>query len=280
MSSFFNKKVVIWTIVVLFLFSVIGFTFGGRTQITFLEDTTGKTLTPITKFLYVGGNYIGGFFKPITKYWKLDDENQLLREENIKLQNEIIQLKLDLREYDDIDNLKEALNYTEIAGVQNYISCNVIGKTPGNWFRIFTIDAGTKQGIEKNSAVLNGQGLIGQVYEVGSDWSKIITIVDNRTRISFEVLSEEQSYIGIVNGTNESLSGYLFDNEADIQEGDIIVTSGLGIYPKGIKIGTIKSIDLKKDELLKSIEVEPDVNFNNLSKVMVVPVTKESGLGD
>lgn len=281
MTSFFNKKMVIWSIVIILLIITIGFTFGGRAKVTFIEDTAGKTLTPVSKFLYVGGNYLGDFFKPITKFWKLDDENQLLREENIKLQNEIIKLQLNLREYKEITNLKEALNYTESRGLKEYITCDVVGKTPGNWFRIFTIDAGSDDGIVKNSAVINGQGLIGQVYEVGSNWAKIITIIDNRTRISFEILDEsDKAYIGIVSGNNEALNGYLFDNEASVKEGDTIVTSGLGIYPKGIKIGVVESVDLKKDDLLKSIAVKPDVNFNNLDKVMVIPVTNKEVQGE
>ena len=169
MSSFFNKKTVIGTCIVIILLIIIGVTFGGRSEVTLFEDTTGKAVTPISKFLYVGGNSVIDFFEPITKYWKLDDENQGLREENIGLQNEIIKLQLELRKYKDLDTMKTALNYTEEAGIEDYITCNVIGKSPGNWFRMFTIDAGGDNGIVKNSAVVNGQGLVGQVYEVGSD---------------------------------------------------------------------------------------------------------------
>ncbi|MBO4725281.1 MAG: rod shape-determining protein MreC, partial [Firmicutes bacterium] len=49
-----------------------------------------------------------------------------------------------------------------------------------------------------------------------------------------------------------------------------LITSGIGLYPQGIEIGTVKSVSFNKDTQLKTIEVEPAVDFNSLKKVMVL----------
>lgn len=272
MGNIFKSKVMIVTIVTIILLIIIGITFGGRDNITSGENLAGNILTPIQKFFYLGSDFISDFIHPVANVWKLDGQNKKLREENIKLQNQIIKLKLKVQEIDDLENLYNALNYAKEKNIENYVTCNVIAKDPGNWFNLFTIDAGLKDGITKNSTVMNGDGLIGLVYEVGDTWAKVITIIDNRSRVSFEILSDKNSNIGLINGSGDkNLKGYLFDTETKAEIGDYIVTSGLGLHPKGIIIGKIKDVIVKEDELLENIIVEPNVNFKKLDRVFVIP---------
>ncbi|MDK2918026.1 MAG: rod shape-determining protein MreC [Candidatus Petromonas sp.] len=260
------------TVVTIIIIIIMGVTFGGREHITFAENKVGNIVTPAQKFLFLGSNFIYKLVEPITNIWKLDKENELLKEENRKLQNKIIQLTLSRQERNDLQNLRSALNYTKSNGIKNYITSNVIAKDPGNWYHMFTIDAGLKDGITKNSTVMNGDGLIGLVYEVGDTWSKVISIIDNKSRVSFEILDVENDNIGMINGKGTAyLSGYLIDPQAKVNVGDKIITSGLGLYPKGILIGSIKDVIIKKDELLKSIVVEPSVDFKNIDKVLIIP---------
>jgi len=272
MLNIFKRKIMIVTVVAIILLIIIGITFEGRENITTAEKIVGNSLTPIQKFFQLGSNFISDIVSPVLNVWKLDEENEKLREENVKLQDEIIKLKLKIQEIEDLEGLKAALNYAKENNIQSYITCNVIAKDPGNWFNIFTIDAGLKDGITKNSTVMNGDGLIGLVYEVGDTWAKVITIIDNRSRVSFEILSENNDNIGLINGNGELLlKGYLFDPEAEIKIGDQIITSGLGLYPKGILIGKIEEVIVKEDELLESIMVQPSVNFKKLDRVFVIP---------
>lgn len=272
MKSIFKSKIMIVTIVTIILLVIIGVTFGGRDTITTAEKYVGNALTPVQKFFYIGSNFISDLINPVTNVWKLDEENKNLREENIELQNQIIKLKLKIQEFDDLESLQSALNYAGEKGINDYVTCNVVGKDPGNWFNLFTIDAGLKDGITKDSTVMNGDGLVGIVFEVGDTWAKVITIIDNRSRVSFEILSETNDNIGLINGNGEELlKGYLFDTEAEVEIGDQIITSGLGLYPKGILIGDIKEIIVNEDELLKGIIVEPSVNFKKMDRVFVIP---------
>lgn len=277
MFNIFKSKIMIVTVVAIILLVIIGITFGGRDNITTAEKMVGNTVTPVQKFFQLGGNFISDLLDPVLNVWKLDEENEELRSENVKLQNDIIKLKLRIQEFEDLSDLQKALNYAKSNGIEDYVTSNVIAKDPGNWFNIFTIDVGLKHGIKKNSTVMNGDGLIGLVYEVGDTWAKVITLIDNRSRVSFEILSETNNNIGLINGNGEALlEGYLFDHETTVSVGDQIITSGLGLYPKGILIGSIKEVQMKEDELLKSIVVEPSVNFKKLNRVFVIPKNNTS----
>lgn len=251
---------------------IIGVTYGGRDKITFSENQIGRIMTPIQKFLYMGSDFISDLINPIINIRKIDEENQKLKEENKKLKKKIIELTLLQQEKEDLENLRQVLKYISKKGIDSYVTCNVVAKDPGNWFNMFTIDAGFNDGITKNSTVLNEDGLVGLVYEVGANWSKVISIIDNRSRVSFKVLSVIEDNIGLINGKGEAtLKGYLIDPQKNIDIGDKIITSGLGIYPEGILIGKVIDVIAKKDELLKTIIVEPSVNFKRLDRVLVIP---------
>jgi len=272
MLNLLKRKIMIVTAVAIIIIIIMGVTYGGREHITFAENKAGNIVTPAQKFLFIGSNFINELIEPLTNIWNMNKENKLLKEENRKLQNKIIELTLSRQEKKDLENLREALNYTSSNDIQNYVTSNVIAKDPGNWYNMFIVDAGLNDGITKNSAVINGDGLIGLVYEVGDTWAKVISIIDNKSRVSFETLDVENDNIGMINGKGTAyLSGYLIDPQAKVYVGDKIITSGLGLYPKGILIGIIKDVIIKKDELLKSIVVEPSVNFKNIDRVLIIP---------
>jgi rod shape-determining protein MreC len=272
MLNLLKRKIMIVTTVAIIIIIIMGVTYGGREHITFAENKAGNIVTPAQKFLFIGSNFINELIEPLTNIWNMNKENKLLKEENRKLQNKIIELTLSRQEKKDLENLREALNYTSSNDIQNYVTSNVIAKDPGNWYNMFIVDAGLNDGITKNSAVINGDGLIGLVYEVGDTWAKVISIIDNKSRVSFETLDVENDNIGMINGKGTAyLSGYLIDPQAKVYVGDKIITSGLGLYPKGILIGIIKDVIIKKDELLKSIVVEPSVNFKNIDRVLIIP---------
>jgi rod shape-determining protein MreC len=250
----------------------MGITMGGRERVTFVENTIGNIISPIQKGVYNVGNFIGDKVRPIISIWEIEAENKELEAENEILNKQLTEALLTATEYEDLKSLVSALNYVENQGIDDYVTVNVIAKDTGNWYNMFTIDAGTNDGITKNSAVMNGNGLVGLVYEVGSNWGKVVTIIDNKSSIGFEVLGADQTYNGVLNGdVNSVIKGELYDSQAVVGVGNIVVTSGLGIYPKGIHIGYISEVKLDEDKLLTTIVVESSVNFKNIDRLFVIP---------
>lgn len=258
-------------IVALLIVTMMGITMGGRERVTFVENAIGSVVTPIQKGVYSVGDFLADKIRPIISIWELEDENEALLIENERLNQALIDAQLTAEEYEDLNDLKSALHYVDDLRIDEYITCNVIGKDTGNWYNMFMIDAGTNDGITKYSAVINGNGLVGLVYEVGSDWGKVVTIIDNKSSIGFEVLGADQTYDGVLHGNvNAVISGELYDARATVEVGNTIVTSGLGVLAKGIHVGSISEVKYDEDSLLTEIVVEPSVNFKNINRVFVV----------
>ena len=256
------------------LIAIMGLTVGGRNQVTFVENSIGQVITPVHKFFSSISQFTAEKVRPLSEVWGAQAENVVLREENEQLRQELIEATLTQKELSDLKELEASLNYAKRNDINNYITGNVIAKDMGNWYNMFVIDAGAKHGIVKNSTVMSGEGIVGLVYEVGEDWSKVVSIIDNKSTISFEILDASFSYDGKVNGSmDEILKGHLYDPQAEVNVGDRIVTSGLGLYPKGILIGYITEVEVDEDSLLKNVTVSPAVNFRKLDRVFVIPKT-------
>lgn len=264
------------TVVAIILIIIIGVTASGREKITSLENLIGNIITPVQKFFYRGGESVVGTFKSIGSISQLRTENTALNEENAKLKEQVRNYEDIISKSDYLRNaaiLKEKTNY-------NLVEAQIIGKDPGNWFDRFIIDKGTKDGIKKDDAVIQGiqvdgntveEGLVGRVVEVGDDWAKVIAIIDAGSNLSFNVIRTQDG--GIMKGSLDegNISGYLFDTKADVVKGDKLLTSGLGgIFIKGLYIGEISEVTKNSDDLLVNIEVEPAINFNKLQNVFVI----------
>ncbi|NLM04654.1 MAG: rod shape-determining protein MreC [Clostridiales bacterium] len=270
-----NKSIIIVTIIAVILIAVIIFTGTKREEMTAVERWIGNIITPVNNIMYNISQMTGQGLYSIFNFNKIANENELLKKEIELLEKEIIQIKLDRDELEELRGLKFALNYIEEDEDFIPIAANITAKSSSNWFDIFTIDVGENQGVTKDSIILASNGLVGRVYDVGGNWSKVVSIIDSNSSVSFQVL-RNKSYQGIISGsiTNE-LKGYLFDPNAEVVMGDKLITSGLGMYPKGIMIGEVIEVSKSSDQLLKTVTVEPAVNFQRLNKVLVIsPNTK------
>ncbi|MGN0715134.1 MAG: rod shape-determining protein MreC, partial [Anaerovoracaceae bacterium] len=85
------------------------------------------------------------------------------------------------------------------------------------------------------------------------------------------MVARDRKLLGVVEGNQQAqIAGYMLKGNASAAEGDIIITSGMGTYPAGLEIGTIKTITYNSDTLLKEITVEPAADFRSLKKVSVI----------
>lgn len=265
-----------WLIVVLgvLLLVIMGITMGGRSNITYVERLTGDLLSPVNKVVSSMGNFVSDRVMPVLEVWNIKDENDALRAENELLKTELMEYTLDSKELAELRELQDSLNYVDRMRITNYVSSSVIAKDTGNWYNMFLIDVGLLDGVTKNSTVMNGDGLIGLVYEAGDNWAKVISIIDNNSSIGFEMRRVDKDFDGLITGSVDSvIRGKLFDPKAQVVVGDKIMTSGVGLYPKGILIGEIKEVIVDQNDLLTEVVVEPSVNFKRLNKVLVIPAS-------
>ncbi len=275
---FFFKKYknrMIVTIVAIILIIVIGVTSNKRTGLSKIEKTIGDIIKPVEKFFFNIGKRSSNFFSSIKDIGNLREEN-----ENLKLK--IAELEEKNRLYEDLIGKAEYLkSEKQLMQNTNYnlITAQIIGKEPGNWFDRFTIDKGLNDGVKKGDTVIQGvetddgiiqEGIVGRIAEVGDNWSKVVSIIDENSKISFKVIRTQDG--GIISGSVDGrLNGYLFDTKADIMKGDKLFSSGLGgIYVKDLYIGEITDVIKKDEDLTKHIEIESAVDFKKLYKVFII----------
>jgi len=254
------------------LIIIIGLTMGGREKISAFENLVGKVLSPIQKVFDGASKVTDSIFSPIVNIWENKKIIEELELENDSLYEKIVDITLENNEYEELKELREVFSYLDDDYKDNILESKVIVKEPGNWYNMFTIDLGIQDGITKNSIVINGDGLVGLVYEAGSTWSKVISVIDNKSSIGFEIVDVKRNYEGIIDGGIDGiLKGTLFDPKCEIEIGDLVSTSGKGLYPEGIIIGTVEEIIVDPDELLIQVVIKPYVNFKKLNRVLVIP---------
>ena len=267
-------------LVTIILIIVIGITSRDRQSMTVVESTIGQALSPVQKVLHNVGESISGTFGSVASISQLKGENERLKEELLKLEKQN-------RVMDDIISRSDHLRNEAIlkeTSTYRFVDAQIVGRDPGNWFDRFIIDKGTKHGINKGDPVVQGievdgkvveEGLIGRIIEVGDNWAKVMSIIDEGSNVSFKVIRTQDG--GILSGSFQAnLEGYLFDADADVFKGDKLITSGLGgNFMRDLYIGEITEVTKRGDELMKTITVKPAVNFNKLNDVLVIIGNKE-----
>ena len=229
-----------------------------------------KVVTMVQGPVSSAGNGVKTGVKGIFQFRAIMQENEELKQQIADLNREIIQNKLTEAELAELRNLSNVLGYENVSSNYSFVTADVIAMDGSNWFNLFTINAGSEDGIYKDAVVINGDGLIGRVLEVGTDWSKVVSVIDETNSVSFKVFRDMQ-LLGILSGDGKgSLAGYMIDPEAAVIDGDILITSGMGMYPEGIPIGKVKKVVWNNDTLLKTISIEPSAYFKNLQKVTVL----------
>lgn len=263
------------TAVAIILIVIIGLTSKERMSLTKFENFFGNALRPIKKVGYSVGNRINTSLESVLNVTRLSKENKelkievaRLREENANLENLIGQSDILINEAQLIEETKYKL-----------LPAQVTGKQPGNWYDVFTIDKGLKDGLSKGDTIIQAieldkdtiyEGLVGRVVDVGNNWAKVVSIIDELNKMGFKIIRTQDG--GILSGSVDNvLSGYLYDNEADVIVGDKLYTSGIGtVFEKDIYIGEVEEVIEVEEELTKKIIVKPAVDFKKLYRVFAI----------
>lgn len=151
------------------------------------------------------------------------------------------------------------------------VPARTVAISPSNFEWIITIDVGRVDGVQRNMPVVNGDGLVGRVYSVGERSSRVIALID--PNFSVTVRSASSGHVGVLDGRgSDLLSLRLLDSRAEIVAGDEIVTSSFdaGLYPEGIPIGVIRSVQRASSQLITDVAVNPYVDFTRLGHVLVL----------
>lgn len=222
---------------------------------------------PIQKKIYEIGDYIKRTKEAIVSYQEILEENQVLKNEQIKYD---ILLSYNEKILEENKRLQEILKIKEEKNL-NLKVAKVNFRNPSNLYTRFYINLGKKDGVKKNMIVLSGETLIGKVGRVYENYS----IVDMITSENFNVSAlTESQMLGIIKGSDEEDGTLYFEANTfqnNIEIGEKIYTSGISeIYPKGLYIGKVSEIDEDNGELFRSIKVKNDIDVLNMMEVLIL----------
>lgn len=225
-------------------------------------------------FRYVGvaiGDSIDGF----KKYFSAIDE---LYEENSKLKDEINRLEGELADANGVreenERLKEYLGIKKLYPDFELTEALIIGSESENYMTVMTLNKGKNHGIDVGMAVIVEEGLVGSVFEVGSNWCKVRAL--HEASASVGACIPRSGEIGIVSGDialkdrGECYLGYL-SADADVEVDDTVYTSGIGsVYPEGLLIGKVTEVKPNDSLRTKEATVSLAVDFTDLKYVLII----------
>lgn len=245
-----------------------------------IKTVMGSVVVPLQEGMNSIGEWVGNKSDALKTVRKLKKENAKLSNKVAELTEEnslLAQNKYELERLRDMYQLdKDYSSYPKIGA-------NVISKDAGNFFNIFTINKGSDDGIKKDMNVISGGGLVGLVFEVGKNYAKVRSIIDDEssTSVSFPNTSETAIVSGDLKLMKDNLMNITeISKNAKIAEGDMVVTSKISNkFLPGILVGYVMKTSKDPNELTQSGQITPVVDFQHIDEVLVITTLKE-GLKD
>jgi len=237
----------------------------GRREMTlphkFIFEILGTAQAGVTGIL----SYCGGLWDDYIVLLNVRDENKRLRDEikkhqvtNIKYR-EAVATNFRLSKLLD---LKETLPPPTL-------TAQIVGRDPSQWFKTFSIDRNSSDGITKGMPVVTVEGVVGHVLEGSSHYAKVLQANDPNSAI--EVLIQNTRVQGIIKGTGTGYRLHYVVKNNEVNPGDQLVTSGLGgVFPKGLPVGTISKVVSNRRGMFLDIDVTPAIDFSKLENVIVI----------
>ena len=267
----FGKKSIIVVLVLFIIIAVVGWAWRQRDSLPFIT----KPLQIVAAPFEYGASRI---MDTLSSTFHIVDISLKNRIEWESLEKENAELKERSVDYDEI--LAENKRYRELLDFKaahrqfNVRAGSVISRDYGTWSNTMVIDIGSEDGIEENMAVVTPAGVVGFISDVYPHSSRVQLLTDPRTSIGAIVQRPESRVSSVVRGNGNVPTEPQFVNiakDADILEGDTLVTSGFGsIYPMGLYIGTIVSIHQDDNDFVKYAVIRPGVDFSKLEEVFVI----------
>lgn len=207
----------------------------------------------------------------ISAYFHLKSVNEDLLDRNMQLERQITNLEMALLEH-EVDSAE--MNSIRNLPRTDYeiFKARVINNSLNQVDNYITLDKGSKDGIRPEMGVVDGNGVVGIVYDTSPHYSVVISILNSKSSISCKIVGSE--YFGYLKWEHgDSQYAYLKDlpRHAEFNLGDTVVTSGYStVFPEGIVVGTVDDMSNSNDGLSYLLKVKLATNFGKVSDVRVI----------
>ena len=214
--------------------------------------------------------------RPIGNFFSSVGDLANLRERNAELENLVKDYESRIAEADSVadenEELRRELGLDESWASMERVTAQVISKENNNYRWLVTIDKGESDGVSPDMAVITPDGLAGKIVSVEANAATVLLLIDANGAAAAKV--EDKGITGSVTGQGggRPLNMEFVPNDADVEEGDVILTSSYngGIFPPNIPIGEVLSASAESAALEQDIQVTPFVDFQSLEFVQVL----------
>lgn len=234
-----------------------------------VRDVAASIVAPIQRGFTTVFRPVGDFFS------SLGDIGEL-REDNSEMRQRLDELEGDALRADELitENqvLRKELGLDEHWSTMETLHAVITSRVPDNYKWAVTIDKGSDDGVLKDMAVINSDGLVGRIVEVDPNESTVLLLIDPEAAAAARIKESRDTGTVQGHGPNQDLSMDFVPGEARVEENDLVITSGFddGIFPPGVTIGSVSEVSGESSDLQQDISVEPAVDFNALEFVTIL----------
>lgn len=225
-----------------------------------------EVTVPLQKSVSMPLHWVRGQYSRYLDLVDLRDENERLRRRIASLEEENLQYREALVAGGRLERIVAMRDEFE-APLQ---PAEVVGQDVSPWFRAVLIDRGRNHEVRSGMPMVTDRGVVGLVTATSSHASRAMLLLDRQSAV--DGIVQRSRARGIVRGTGSDHLEFVFVVRGDdVRVGDVVITSGVGgVYPKGLRVGEVKAVEVDEDRLLHTAVVEPSVDFGRLEQVFVL----------
>lgn len=244
-----------------------------------LTSAVGTVFSPLSDAAaYISekfDNFKGGFISSRSYMDRVDE-----------LEEQVADYQSKLVDYEKLQKQVEA--YEKFLGVKEknpdfqFVAGTVIGRDAADVFGSFVLNCGSADGVAVGDPVISGEYLIGIVNETSPTSCTVLSVCDPKfSAAAYEIRTGEAGYTQTT--TKLGVQGVLklsgLERDTAVAEGGIVCTSGVGgVFPRGLIIGTVTTVQKEEGDISYYAEVKPEIEISEVQDAFVI--TDFEGKGD
>lgn len=238
---------------------------GGR-DLPWLPGALLEVAAPVQRVLTAPIRFAQNVHGRVIALLDVREENERLRSQVIALQEESLQLREALLASGSLAEVAALRAQLELPMLQT----EVVGQDVSPWFRSVVLDRGRSHGLRAGMPLVTERGVVGIVTVTTPHAARAMLILDRQSAVDGVV--QRSRARGIVRGTGDAELDLEFTGSPeDVQVGDLVITSGEGgVYPKGIRVGEVASVEEGSPDLVRRAKVKPAATIDRLERVFAV----------
>lgn len=238
----------------------------------------GGYLTPISRYilspLVSAQSWLSSRYQAIENYFnapqdltRLQQRNAELEAEVSRLQSEIIGLKQQISETRVLEAL---VDFARVNPENRYVAAQIIGRDPSPFLQYLIINRGSDDGLRRGMPVVTQQGLVGRIAAVTAGAARVQLITDAGSNVNTR-LEPSRAPAVLQGDITGDLSLDLIPQSAEVNVGDLVLTSGLGgNFPANILVGQVSNVRSRDNDLYQRAAVQSTVDFSQLDIVLII----------